>query len=395
MTSKQLNFDLVIVIGYFRSALPLLSVVRYLSPWLRIGLYFQPLNPQMEAKTGDAQKMFERLCIRAGGVSCAPGSQVKCRLMLVQQYPYTDGFMASILSNIEAKEIFGVLSLASMGIDVHDAFIKQFGVNHLIVPDKALANFLIDARNASLRYQDMEMTEVGLPFQNHPVFEGFAVDWVIAAPTLFSFHTEADKQSFLRNVLKLIEQIAESDVIAYKHHNGNQKDYFTPRLHVKIANLISWAPAAETLLEYFMLLPLPRRILSHIDKVLTAILHARVKRRAVAMNQLTPMADMSLEAFLPGIRKGVIGGLSNTIWGCLYFDKHYYNCVDESNRCGRSELLNKSSDNLLDLNLKYFGVPFCKGDLTTDVKNFSIAQIKERAIDLVEFIELRFNQVKT
>lgn len=381
------DFDLLLVMGYFRSALPLLSVIRHLSHRLRIGLCFQPLNVQMEAKTGDAQRTFERLCKEAGGIRYMPGSPAKCRLMLVQQYPYADNFVASLRADVVSEEIWGMLTLASMGLDAHDAFLKQFGVSRLTVPDKELANFLIHARGACLRYRGLEITEVGLPFRKHPVFEEFAVDWVVAAPTLFSFHTEAGKQGFLRNVLKLIEQIPESDVIAYKSHNGHAKDYFTPRLHAEIARMISWAPNAELIIEG-LIQKLPRRLQYHLGKVLTAILHLRVTRRAVGMNNLTPLADMSLEAFLPGVRKGVIGGLSNTIWGTLYFNLRYYNCVDESSRNGPSELLSKSSENLLSLNLKYFGLPFCNGDLSTDARNDRIAQIQNRNSDLVNLILL-------
>ena len=110
------DFDLVLVVGYFRSALPLLSVVRHLSPQLRIALCFQPLSPQMEAKTGASQKMFERLCIEAGGIAHVAGSLAKCRLMLVQQYPYEGDFATSVRADIEAEEIWGVLTLAAMAV---------------------------------------------------------------------------------------------------------------------------------------------------------------------------------------------------------------------------------------------------------------------------------------
>jgi|GEM_PF-6934496 len=387
MTSTRKDFDLLLVIGYFRSALPMLSVIRHLSPWLRIGLCFQPLNVQMDTKTGDAQRAFERLCKEAGGVSHVPGSPATCRLMLVQQYPYSDSFVASVRVDIVAEETWGMLTLASMGLDAHDAFLKQFGVSRLTVPDKELADFLLHERDARSRYHGLEMIEVGLPFQKHPVFEAFAVDWVVAAPTLFSFHTEVDKQGFLQNVLKLMEQIPESDVIAYKSHNGNAKDYFTPRLYAEIARMISWVPNAEVMLEG-LIQSVPKSLRYQLNKVLTAVLHLRMTQRAVAMNKLTPMSDMSLEAFLPGVRKGVIGGLSNTIWGALHFDLRYYNCVNESGRNGRSELLSKSSDNLLDLNMTYFGLPFCNGDLNANVKNDRVTQLKNRNSDLVDLILL-------
>jgi hypothetical protein len=387
MTETRKEFDLLLVIGYFRSALPMLSIVRHLSPKLRIGLCFQPLSSQMEAKTGDVQEKFEHLCMEAGGVSYVQGSPTKCRIMLVQQYIYSDSFVASFRADIVAEEIWGMLTLASMGLDAHDAFLKQFGVSRLTVPDKGLANFLLEARHARSRYHGLEMTEVGLPFQKYPVFEEFAVDWVVAAPTLFSFHTERDKQAFLRNVLKLMKQIPERDVIVYKSHNGNEKDYFTPRLYEVIARMILRIPSAEVMLEGFIQ-RLPQRLQYHLNKVLTAMLHLRVTRRAIAMIKFTPLADMSIEAFLPGVRKGVIGGLSNTIWGALYFGLRYYNCVDESSRSGSSELLNKSSENLLSLNLKYFGLPFCNGDLSADIGQHSITKIKNLNSNLIDLILL-------
>lgn len=386
MTLAREDFDLVLVVGYFRSALPLLSVVRHLSPQLRIGLCFQPLSPQMEAKIGAAQKMFERLCMEAGGIPHVAGSPAKCRLMLVQQYPYDGDFAASVRVDIEAEEIWGLLTLAAMGLEAHDAFIKQFGVTRLTVPDKGLAVFLINARKARCRYEGLEMIEVGLPFRKYPVFDEFSVDWIVAAPTLFSFHTEAGKQRFLSDVLKLMEHIPESDVVAYKAHNGNARDYFTPRLHAEIARLVSLIPSAERLLEGLML-RLPQRMQAHLAKVLTALLHARVTRRAVPMIELTPMADMSLEAFLPGVRKGVIGGESNTIWGTLFFGLPYYNCIMPGERTeSKSELLEKRSDALLDMNLKYFGVPYCHGMLHLGGKRSDITCDHARHNNLVDVV---------
>ena len=360
LTTRQ-DFDLLLVIGYFRSALPLLSIVRYLSPQLRVGFYFQPLSSQMDAKTGKAQKMFERLCLEFGGVQYVAGAPARCRLMLVQQYPYTADFVASVRADIEAAEIWGMLTLSSMGLDAHDAFLTQFGVNRLTVPDKGLAEFLLESRNAVSRYQNIEIIEVGLPFKKYPVFEEFSADWIVAAPALFSFHAESSKQKFLSDVLKLMTQIPKSDVVVYKSHNGNARDYFTPKLHSNITSMILWFPGSENLFEG-LLKRAPRCMQTHASKVLTAMLHARVLRRAIPMVAMTPMADMSIEAFLTGVRKGIIGGDSNTIWGTLFMGLSYYNCVASDDRKDRkSELLNKIGDKHLEINLKYFGVPYCHG----------------------------------
>jgi hypothetical protein len=386
MTLAREEFDLVLVVGYFRSSLPLLSIVRQLSPQLRIGLCFQPLSPQMAAKTGKAQKIFERLCIEAGGIPQVAGSPAKCRLMLVQQYTYGGDFAASVRANIEAEKIWGMLTLASMGLEAHDAFIKQFGVTRLTVPDRRLADFLIKARKAHQSYEDLEMIEVGLPFQKYPVFEEFSVDWIIAAPTLFSFHSEAGKQKFLRDVLNLMAQMSPTDVVTYKPHNGNGRDYFTPRLHVVIASLISWLPNADGFLAR-IIRKLPSGVQIHVSRVLTALLHARVTRRAIPMKEFTSMADMSLEAFLPRVRKGVIGGESNSIWGALFFDLPYYNCISPDERSlGKSQLLPQKCDVLLELNLEYFGVSYCDGQILRGAKRQDIAFDPSRHNDLVHII---------
>lgn len=387
MISSPKDFDLILVIGYFRSALPMLSIVRYLSPKFRIGLRFQPLNSQMEAKTGDAQRLFEHLCIDAGGVRCVVGSPATCLLMLVQQYPYTDSFVTSVQADIKAKETWGMLTLASMGLDVHDAFLKQFDVTGMTVPDKGLADFLINIRNAKSRYQELEMIEVGLPFKKYPVFEEFSVDWIVAAPTLFSFHTEVGKQRFLRDVLKLLEQTPANDVVAYKSHNGNAKDYFTPRLHVQVAKIISLLRISEVWIET-LIRRMPTKIRPQMAKVLTALLHLRLMRRVVPMPYLTSKADMSIEAFLPGVRKGVIGGESNTIWGALFMGLPYYNCVQAGERnAGKSELIKKSGDKVLVTNLKYFGVPYCNAQITPKAESQMHRKIPPICKSIVDVIE--------
>jgi hypothetical protein len=62
-------------------------------------------------------------------------------------------------------------------------------------------------------------------------------------------------------------------------------------------------------------------------KLYTALLYEKIMHRVVPMERLTRHHNFAMEAFLPGVRKGVIGGLSNTIWGALFFSLPFYNCV--------------------------------------------------------------------
>jgi len=375
--------DILLVIGTFRSAVPMLSLIRHLSSKHVIGVKFLEQDEKAMHKTGGAQLMFQDLCTQFGAKILAQDEDVETRFVLVQQFPYPASFAAAIHDHTKAEHVWGMLTLAWAGIEVQDAFMDQFDIKHLVVPDKRFASFLIERRGAQLRYAERVLDEVGLPFKEYPIFPEFAADWIIAAPTLFSFHTEAGKQSFLRDVLKLLSQIPKTDIVAYKAHNGNQRDYFTPRAYYAIARLFAFVPKAEAFFG-FLADHLPAKLAKHCERIVTGILHRRLFARACPMASLTDYGDMAIEAFLPNVRKGIIGGLSNTIWASLFFGLPYYNCVDAEDRTGESELLKRDSSSLLDTNLEYFGVPYCHGDLAQGAKNPEILHSKERHDNLVD-----------
>ena len=103
------------------------------------------------------------------------------------------------------------------------------------------------------------------------------------------------------------------------------------------------------------------------------------------MQTITGHHYCAMEAFLPGVKKGVIGGLSNTIWSALYFHLPFYNCVDinRQRRETADALYNKDPSKLLDLNLRFFHVPYCGGDLSFDTKYFHVIDDSSRDADLL------------
>lgn len=376
------EYDLIFVIGYFRSATAFLSIIKALGSQLRIAVLFVDADPTMQRKTGDAHNVFAELCQQFGAELVSLGVPIRAELLVVQQFPYNDELAQAIQLNIRVARRAGLMSLAMAGLEKHDIYLTQFGIRKVYVPSLRFMDFLLDERKGHKRYQDVAVEQVGLPFARYPPFPEFAVDWIIAAPTLFSFHSEKGKQQYLQSVNQLLGQIPPDDVVVYKSHNGNCRDYFAPRVHYWLAGLLESIPAAR-------LLPRLARSLQwswlHIqgERVRSCILHRAILKRAIPMDRLTSYAGISIEAFLPGVRKGVIGGLSNTIWGSLYFNLPYYNCVDDAFRLEKSELLDKRSDALLDLNLRYFGVPYCRGVLSVDIHSLSVVQPHEREGDLI------------
>lgn len=379
------NYDIILVTGYFRTAASFLSVIKALGGSLRIAVLPAEADPAMKQKTGEAHTVFLDLCRKWGADVLQLDEAASAGLVVVQQFRYSDELAARICRSLTAPRRVGLLTLAMGGLEQHDAFLVQFGIRKAYVPSRRFLEFLLERRGAKARYRGVELQEVGLPFARHRPFPQFNVDWLVAAPTLFSFHTEAGKQQFLQTVRELLDQMAPGDVVVYKPHNGNSLDYFAPRLHYLIAGLLARLPLGNRLLDFLCAAPW-RSLRAQANRVRSCLLHRAILKRAIPMGELTAYAGMSLEAFLPGVRKGVIGGLSNTIWGTAYFDLPYYNCVDSAHRQGQSELLDKRSDALLDLNLQYFGVPFCEGDLATDTRKLGIVRPEERQGDLVAAI---------
>lgn len=384
--------DILLVMGYFRSATAFLSVVRYLTPTLRIGVLNAGSDPLLKRKTGNAEALFMRLCEQFGADIIGLDQPVETQLMVVQQFVYPDEVTSRLMSSVKAVRVIGMLTLAMAGLDKHDRFLTQFSIDTVLAPSRRLTDFLLRRRGALDRYRDVTVENVGLPFRQYPVFPEFSVDWLIAAPTLFSFHSEVAKHSFLKNVLALLEQMPDSDVVVYKPHNGNVLDYFAPRYHYALARLTARFPPLVRIAECLAQRatgPLKR----HAQAVVTGLLHLRVLKRAKPMSDVTPYADISLEAFLPGVKKGVIGGLSNTIWGAMYFDLPFFNCIDPSLRAKSSELLDKSSASLLDLNLEFFGVPYCRGQLVAGAEGSAAVTKSDRQGDLLAAITSAYERV--
>lgn len=383
---KQL--DVLLVLGYFRSAAAYLAIIRHLSPKLRIGVMPAEVDPSYLAKTPAAQAMFLELCRQFGAEIIAQGTEVEARLMIVQQFPYPAKTVEVINATVRAERRVGFLSLALAGIPLQDAFLQQFGLKKVLVPNRRLFDFLVSRRNAQSVYADIDVEQVGLPYGRYPVFPDFRADYVIAAPTGFSFRKEAHKHQFFGDVLRLLKQIPQSAIIVYKAHNALARDYFTPRAYAAPGALLARVRGAAQVL-HLLSLRSPRRLRRHFQRLYTSVLHAKVLRRAVPMTSLSPYSDISLEAFLPGVSDGVIGGLSNTIWGTLYFGLPYYNCADEEERSKSSinELLpHKDSSNYLDLNLQFFSVPSCRGDLAHGARGEDIITDEDRKGDLIDTI---------
>jgi len=388
MAFEKDRFDIVLVVDYFRFGGPFLSLLQALQPRYRVGLFLIPLSEADLAKAGDQQGQFIQYCRDLGAV-VIEGGRHRCDLMIVQQRPYSDADAAAVLEAVRPQRVVGLMALAMAGLEVHERYLRQFGIEKVYVPCERFRRFLVSRRGAETVYDGIVVDQVGLPYAKGRLAPAVEADWFIATPTTFSFRRESHRQAFLQCVLRLLDQIDPGDTVLYKPHNGEWRDYMaSPRL-ARLARALRRFPGAEVLARSAAALPGVAG--ERLGRLYTAMLQERVLRRCTPLRAVTDRVWLPFEAFLPGIRKGVIGGLSNTIWGTLYFGLPFYNCVDKTTR-DQVPITDapgkKDPTNLLDLNLDFFGVPYCEGRLDfSGAQGRGIVLPEDREGDLIASVE--------
>jgi hypothetical protein len=380
------RYDLILILGFFRRLTCYLNIIEYLGKDFRIGLFPVPLDESLKSKHKTAQEDFVRTSINMGAQLV--DGPVSAKVALFPQEPYLKEAVELIHKNLTSSRKLAVMSLAWAGLQ--DAFIKEFDIPKVLVIHKAFFEFLLQHRGDPKVFEGREIIETGLPYKKYPVFPDFQTDYLLAIPTPFSFPHEKDKWHFLKTVLDLFKKISPGDKVVLKPHNAMDHDYFSDREYRNIVQSFSVLPEVviRGLLKSLAVVPVSK-IKSYAEKLYTAYLYEKVMDRVIRMEEETPHHYLSFEAFLPGVRKGVIGGLSNTIWGTLFHKLPFYNCVDieRQNRQAENTLYKKDPSQFLDLNLKFFNVPYCKGRLEFDPKYFDIIDDSARQGDLIETLK--------
>jgi hypothetical protein len=359
-----------------------------LSPKFRIGLMQVHVDEATLDKNSQAQNEFVKMCVDLGAIFVPGDEKVDSLITIIPQRPYSETATDQI-KKIRSEKTIGAMAFAWAGIAEHDQFIDTFKINAALSIDKKFLSFLIEKRNAGHRYKNVALEDIGLPYGKYPIFNNFRADYILAMPTPFSFAHEKDKWHFLEAALKLVKHIPAGDIIAHKPHNGFDRDQFSsPKFRKYLTFFKILAPILQFLKS--SMASHPQSVISKFfGRAYTLVLYEKLLSRTIPMHKMTDFHQFSLEAFLPHVKKGVIGGLSNTIWGSLFFKLPFYNCVDitTQQRNAKDRLMPKKNFTpLLDVNLMYFGVPFCEGKMNFDIKNFGVIDDSTRNGDLIALL---------
>jgi len=268
-----------------------------------------------------------------------------------------------------AKTTVLLLGFAFAGLKKQDAILECFNFKKVYAVDKEFLDFLLKKRGEEEKYENIDVVEVGLPYGKYPVLGEFSADYILAIPTPLSFPYELDKWAFLNAVKKIISKIDVDDVIVHKPHNGSDRDQFSSPTFRAILKKLKYFPGSIYLIK-FVIRYFPILFIQNLSaKLYTAFLYEQVLKRTISMEQAGGFPYFAMEAYLPGVNKGVIGGTSNTMWGTLYYKLPFFNCVDivSQKRNGKNKLYgNKRADKYLELNLQYFMIPYCNGRMEFD-----------------------------
>jgi hypothetical protein len=376
------DYDLVLVVNTFRYSLPYLNLVRALAGKLKIGLYCLPMDDNTRRKTSKTNELFLDACRRAGA-AILDRLPVRTRLAIFPPMSFEGGDVRDAMAGLEGAAIWAMWPLSTGPLLLSRA--AGLPIDRHLIVDRDYVKFRFRHHEAEGNTipDETRMVEVGVPHRHHPLFDGLALDYIVAVPTPFSLPNRASQVRFLEHVLTLLDQIPADAVIALKPHNADEASvYFLSPGIERIVDLpvIRWLQP--------LLLHAARRVAGWLgtaghgavarllDGLQIAILFRRILRRAPPLRSLTPYANFGIEAFLPHVRKGMISGYSNSVWHALYNRLPVYNAVDdagieESPHIGR---------------MTFFVPPFRGARLEHDDADFDVVSDRVRERDLVAIV---------
>ena len=372
------HYDIILIFPNFRRNAIYLSIIKYLSKDFTIGLLRVPVDNS--AKTFHTDRLFLHLCKTLGAEILQADKAVSTNILIIPQWPYSQAAI-SIIKNTVKEPHKTICTCALTWAGLHDDLLKTFDIHKIFMIDRNLFSFLLKQRGIPHQL-NQEIIEIGLPFERYPVFDQQpSIDYLIAMPTAFSFPQEVHKISFLKNVLKIVDDILATNienVIAVKKHNAVESQYLFDHKSFTINSfLCKWR---LTFLTRFL-----SQHGSFRSRFAISSLYHNLLSRTVPLSELTMYSDLPLEIFLPFVKKGIIGGLSNTMWATLFFKKPFYNCIPDSARQQLAEQL------VLKTSLEYFGVPYSNGALEFDSSCFDKISDETRKGDLIETLRRELN----
>lgn len=368
-------YDIVIFADYFRTSSQILYIINYFS--LRkttVGIIFNKLPLDLEKKNNENQKNFEQDCLNFGAKEIY-GNAFSCNLLIIPQRPYDLGDNDNIekINKINCKKKIVLLGLAFSGIPIYDRWIKKINAECILSSDLDFTNYLLQERNSKY---SQKIIEVGLPYEENIFNFKENIDYLILNPTEFSYGDLDDKLNYVNNVYKFINEF-NNNKFYIKFHNGLNYDNLISKKFMYISKFFNLK-----ILEYFT-----KFNLKLLKKILIAKFYNLILKKTISLNATNKKSYYGAEIFIPFVKKGVIGGISNVAYYSLYYKKKYFNLIDfDKIILKQKKRFTKKNNSTLEPNYKYFGTKYCS-DFKFDDKQFDKIKNKKNKNSLFKVIE--------
>jgi len=382
------KYDLILAVTTFRKLIFYLNIIKYLSADFRIGVYRFDTDERTRQKTEKTNQLFYDTCEEMGA-KILDSFPVETDIAILPKENYERKQILEFKSDVLADRYFAFFPLME-GNRFLDR-LSELEIDKYLVVDRDIYDFRL-----SLHPEEKQapvpgdrIVETGMPTAAYPIFADVRMDYLIAVPTPFSLPTQEDRHDFLRCVCRLLENMQPGEVAALKPHNASEKtDYVVDARVYAAYRALGLGPlkalvsgAARLLHGFFTSVPLPgaRRAREACCLVLNAALYEKIHRRAVRLAELTRYHNFNLEIFLPGVKKGIVTGFSNTVWHGLFNRLPVYNCADK-------EKIGINPDKFIHHSAKYYDVPYFNGELEFDEVLFAKVSDRVKNRDMIAFL---------
>ena len=142
MKNDSENYDLVLVVEYFRATTVYLSVIKSLALKFSIGIYQVEIYENDAGKNDSAQVEFVNECVRLGANEII-SKTVETKVLLIPQRPLNDNVIHDLHERFNAKTTVLLLGFAFAGLKKQDAILECFNFKKVYAVDKEFLAFLL------------------------------------------------------------------------------------------------------------------------------------------------------------------------------------------------------------------------------------------------------------
>jgi len=390
---KPENFDIVLIYSAFQRNCIYSQLIKYLSKNLKIGIFVIENNNKRFNQKEISKTNIDMIDFLKSLGAIEINSKINTKLIIISQSNFSKESIQKINNSIISKKIF-LLSGLAMGTSFHN-HLKGLKIDKILVPDINLFYYRINnyEKKRAIIYSKKNIIEIGINYNKYPVIDlDRKIDYIIAAPSPFSFHNRFDILDFLKNVNNFLDTNTKSnDVIAYKQHNAElDNDYLIKNYYLKllffckfifINKFINNLCISLYKLNY-------RKLNNFIVELLIAFEYKHLMEKTISFSSLTKYANFNIDIFLPFVEKGLITGRSNTIWHALNNNLPVWNCVDKKKKYFSNKKMHKKTMEYLNINGNYKEFLF-------DLSKFNIIKESTRKADIIEIIKKEIYKIKS